>query len=98
MVSIITQCSALNLAIPKAQNSFYFHEGGIIIESDKCSQHECPVPEKRLRREFGEFRYAVNFYLAFEYESDSPEIWQKWWTNQMVGNNDDDDGPWAWGS
>jgi hypothetical protein len=53
--------------------------------------------EKRLKREFGEFKYAVKYYLADMYKWDRPEIWQKWWTNQMVGNDegdDGDDGPW----
>jgi hypothetical protein len=50
--------------------------------------------ERRLRKEFGgEFKYAVDFYRADACEANSPEIWQKWWTNQMVGN--DDDGPWS---
>jgi hypothetical protein len=52
--------------------------------------------KRRLKREFGEFKYAVKYYLA-DANKDIPEIWQKWWTNQMVGNYDDDDsddGPW----
>jgi hypothetical protein len=52
--------------------------------------------EKRVKREFGEFKNAVKYYLADWYVS-GPEILQKWWTNQMVGKYDDDgggDGPW----
>jgi len=76
------------------KHDFYFHEGGIIIESAHYSSHK--DADKRLKREFGEFKYAVKHYLADVYKSDSPEIWQKWWTNQMArnDNDDDDDGPW----
>ena len=75
-------------------HDFDFHEGGIIID------HHCYVRNEllknQLEEEFGEFKYAVKYYLANECQSDSPEIWQKWWTNQMVGNasDDEDDGPW----
>ena len=80
-----------------AKHNFYFHAGGtIFVESDDCSNHKYRVTEKRLIREFGEFKFEVDIYLTDEYESDNPKIWQKWWSNQMVGNDvDDDDGPWT---
>ena len=51
-----------------------------------------------LQREFGESNYAGFFYLVDEYRSDSPEIWQKWWTNQIVGNDDGGGGGGPWNS
>ena len=39
--------------------------------------------------EFGKFKYKVKFYFVDAYK-DCPEIWQKLWTNQMVGNDDVD--------
>ena len=59
----------------------------IIIESDDHSVDKYDYAETQLEREFGEFE----FYLVDVYKSDSPEIWQKWWANQLVGNGD---GPW----
>ena len=41
--------------------------------------------------EFGESEYAVKYYLVDVYNLDSPDIWQKGWTNQIV---DGDDGLW----
>ena len=74
-------------------HDFNFHEGGIIIDSDHYSPDG--FLKDRLGKEFGEFKYAVKYYLSDTYKSDSPEIWQKWWTNQMVGSDDgEDDGPW----
>ena len=75
-------------------HDFNFHEGGIIIDHNCYKRNE--LLKNQLEEEFGEFKYAVKYYLADECQSDSPEIWQKWWTNQMVGNasDDEDDGPW----
>ena len=50
-------------------------------------KYEILVAEKEFEREFGQLKYVD------AYKSDSPEIWQKWWANRVVGN-DDDDGPW----
>jgi hypothetical protein len=51
--------------------------------------------ESLFERVFGEFNRRV--YIADAYQSDNPEIWQKWWTNR-IGNDvdDDDDGPWSY--
>jgi len=72
------------------EHNFYFQEGGIVIESDDYHPQGYEVAKKQLQREFGD-KYAVKYYLVDDYNSDSPEIWQKWWTNQIV---DGDDGPW----
>lgn len=75
------------------KHDFNFHKGHIIVESDNCSDVQYVFAEKCLKSEFVEFKYAVYFSLVdYDDDSDSPEIWQKWWTNQMLGNNDD--GPW----
>ena len=73
------------------KHDFYFHEGAIVIECEDYQPHGYEVAQKQLQREFGEFKCAVKYYLVDVYKSDSPEIWQKWWTNQIV---DGDDGPW----
>jgi hypothetical protein len=66
------------------KHDFCFHAGRIIIELDGTGKHTYLDVERRVKREFGEFKYEVEIYLARECKSDSPEIWQKWWTNQMV--------------
>ena len=80
------------------KHDFCFHEGRIIIESYDHSQATYEEVKKQLKSEFREFKYAVEFYLTDVCKSDSPEIWQKWWANRLVGNDDefmmDDDGPW----
>ena len=101
--TILVKCCLSNvytILSPKPRRSdgpkhdFYFDEGGIIIETNYYSPHEYEVARKRLIREFGEFEYEVNYYLADVYNSDSPKIWKKWWTNQMLSDDDGDDGPW----
>ena len=75
------------------KHDFNFHEGGIIIESDKCMKQ---IAKKRLKHEFGKFKHAIYFYFtdASVCKPDSPEIWLKWWRNQIRGNDDDGSGPW----
>jgi hypothetical protein len=51
--------------------------------------------ERLIEGEFGEFKYEMEVYIAKAYRADRPEIWQKWWTNRMVGNDDDDE-PWSY--
>jgi len=78
------------------KHDFRFHEGGIFIESYEYSYEDIQIATTRLKRVFGEFKYRVKVYIVEVFNKfDSPEIWQKWWTNLMVGNvDDDDDGPW----
>ena len=78
------------------KHHFYFHKGGIIIESLNCCEgHRRIDAEEQLKREFGEFKYAVRYCLVGVYESDNPEFGQKcqWWTNQIIGNKDSE--PWT---
>jgi len=76
------------------KHHFCFDKGGLIIESRNCCPgHRYVDAEEQFKREFGEFKYAVKFCLVDVYESDTPEIiWQKWWTNQIIGNGDGE--PW----
>ena len=79
---------------PKHDFNFHKCPNGILIESDDHSADRHEDAKTQLEREFGESK----FHFVHVYKSDSPEIWQKWWGNQLVGNDDgpemDDDGPW----
>ena len=70
----------------------------MIIENDFYYSRRADLVQW-LKREFGELKDAVKYYLTDVYKADSPEIWQKWWTNSMVGDGDDgSDGSGPWNS
>ena len=73
------------------KHDFYFHDGGIIVECEPERMDIYPGLEA-LKIEFEKFNVMETTYVEAHKLFEDPKRWQKWWTNQIVGNIR---GPWC---